>query len=114
MYQATPVAREFTSSGYIIAVIASLSFAMQPRAKFFQGLITNVFLTCLGVAITIFGLWCSRQAQLNTQSPGSTELYNSSAAAVSAVFLFFNVFAVNSFRAVLSLYYKLMNSDIRV
>jgi hypothetical protein len=114
MYQATPVAREFTSSGYIIAVIASLSFAMQPRAKFFQALVTNILLTCLAVLITILGLWCSRQAQLNTQSSGSMEPYNSSAAAVSAIFLFFNVFAVNSFRAVNSPYYKLMNSDIRV
>ena len=114
MYQATPVAREFGSSGYIAAVIATLSFAMQPRAKFFQGLIRNILFTCLAVPIAILGLWCSRQAQLNTQSPGSTELYNSSAAAVSAIFLFFNVFAVNSFRAVRSLYYKLTNSDTRV
>jgi len=100
MYQASPVAQVFGSSGYLVAVIASLSFAMQPRAKFLKSLILNILVTCVAVAFTIFGLWCSRQAQLNTQSPGSTALYNSSAAAVSAIFLFFSVFAVNSLRAV--------------
>jgi hypothetical protein len=102
MYQASPVAQVFGSSGYLVAVIASLSFAMQPRAKFLKSLILNILVTCVAVAFTILGLWCSRQAQLNTQSPGSTEVYNSSAAAVSAIFLFFSVFAANSLRAVIS------------
>jgi hypothetical protein len=100
MYQSTPVATQFGSLGYLVAIIASLSFAMQPRAKFLQGLIRNILFGCIAVPITTLGLWCARQAKLHTQPAGSTELYNSSAAAVSGVFLFFNVFAVNSFRAV--------------
>jgi hypothetical protein len=100
MYQATPVAREFGSLGYLVTIISSLSFAMQPRAKFFEGLLRNLFFTCLAVPLTILALWCAKQAKLHTQPPGSTALYNSSAAAVSATFLFANVFAVNSFRAV--------------
>jgi hypothetical protein len=103
MYRATPVANTFGSLGYLITIISSLSFAMQPRAVFLEGLIRNLLFTCLAVPLTILGLWCARQAKLHTQPAGSTQLYNSSAAAVAGIFLFFNVFAVNAFRAVLPL-----------
>jgi hypothetical protein len=73
---------------------------MQPRAKFLQGLFRNILFTCIAVPFTILGLWCARQAKNHTQPPGSQTLYNSSAAAVAAIFLFFNVFIANAFRAV--------------
>ena len=100
MYRATSVATDIGSLGYLVAIISSLSFAMQPRAKFLQSLFRNILFTCAAVPFTILGLWCSRQAKSHTQTPGSPALYNSSAAAVCAIFLFVNVFAVNAFRAV--------------
>jgi hypothetical protein len=100
MFQATPVAQEFGPQAYIVSIVASICFSMQPRAKFIQTVLSNVLLSCLAACITLLGLWCAQQAKLHTQSPGDTNPYNSSAAAVSAIFLFFNLFVVNAFRAV--------------
>ena len=103
MYQATPVAHHFGSQTYIVAIVASLSFAMDPRAKFLRNLFISLILYSIAAAVTCLGLWSARQAKLHTQSAGDSNLYNSSAAAVSAVFFFFNSFAINAFRAVFHL-----------
>lgn len=100
MYRADSVAQSIGSLGYLVAIVSSLSFAMQPRARFMQSLIRHILFTCVAVPFTIFGLWCAREAKNNSQPAGSKALYNSSAAAVCAIFLFFNVFVVNAFRAV--------------
>jgi hypothetical protein len=100
MYRATPVALNIGSLGYIVAIIASLSFAMQPRAKFLEGLFRNILFSCIATPISILGLWCARQAKYHTEPPRSQAAYNPSSAAVCAVFLFFNVFVVNVMRAV--------------
>jgi hypothetical protein len=113
MYRATPVAVDLGSLGYLVAIISSLSFAMQPRAKFLQSLFRNVMFTCIAVPVTILGLWSARQAKLHTEPAGSTAAYNSSAAAVCAIFLFVNNFAINAFRAVFPLYCGADDSDTR-
>jgi hypothetical protein len=100
MYRAKAVSDDIGSLGYVVAIISSVSFAMLPRAKFLQSLIRNILFTCLAVPFTILGLWAARQAKTNTQSPGSNALYNPSAAAVSAIFLFVDVYIANSIRAV--------------
>jgi len=100
MFQSNPVADMFGSLAYLTAIITCLCFTIMPRAKFLQSLIRHVLFTCLAVPMAILGLWCARQAKLHTQAPGSTDPYNSSAAAVSAVFLFFNAYIINAFRAV--------------
>jgi hypothetical protein len=111
MYRSKSVSDEIGSLGYLIAIISSLSFAMQPRAKFLQSLFRNILFTCVAVPFTILGLWCARQAKNHTQLPGSQAPYNSSAAAVTAIFFFFNVFVVNAFRAVTLPLYQ---SDVSV
>lgn len=100
MYRSGVVANTFGSLGYLIAIICSLCMAMVPRAKFLESIIRHIIFSCIAVATTILGLWAARQARNHTQNPGDTDIYNSNAAAVSAIFLFFNVFAVNAFRAV--------------
>ena len=102
MYRSTPVANEIGSLGYIVAIIASLQFAMQPRSKYLQSLLQNIIFTCAAVPYSILGLYCARVARQHTQAPGDRNRYNSSAAAVSAIFLFVNVYALNVFRAVYS------------
>lgn len=102
MFENAVVADYFGTLGYLIAIISSLTFAMMPRGKFIESVIRHIFFACLAVPVAIFGLWCCRQAKLHTQPSGSTELYNSSAAAVAATFLFFSIFTINSFRAVSS------------
>lgn len=100
MYQVTPIAQHFGPQTYLVAIIASLCFSFQPRAKFIQNIVQNILLSCLAASITLLGLWCARQAKIHTQSPGNENPYNSSAAAVSAIFCFFNLFVINAFRAV--------------
>jgi hypothetical protein len=115
MYQASSVANYFGSQAYIVAIVASFSFAMHPRGKFVRNLFVGLIVYCLATVISCLGLWCARQAKLHTQSASDSNPYNSSAAAVSAIFLFFSLFAINSFRAVLPLKFQKFNrSDARI
>lgn len=107
MYQATPVARHFGSQMYLVAIVTTLSFAMDPRARFLRRMFVSVIMYCLATAVTCLGLWSARQAKFHTQSRDDSNLYNSSAAAVSGVFMFFNLFAINAFRVVC---FSLMNN----
>jgi hypothetical protein len=100
MYQATPVARSLGVQAYPTAIVATLSFANDPRAKFIRNMFISLILYCIAAGVTCLGLWCARQARLHTEAIGDTSPYNSSAAAVSAVFFFFNQFFINAFRAV--------------
>ena len=100
MYRSSTVANQFGSLGYLVSIIASLCMAMVPRAKFLESIVRHIFFSCIAVAMTILGLWAARQARNHTQDANDKDIYNPSAAAVSAIFLFFNVFAVNAFRAV--------------
>ena len=99
MYQATAVSDHFGSQMYITAIVATLSFANDPRAKFIHNTFVSLILYCIAMGISCLGLWCARQARLHTSSPGDTSSYNSSAAAVSAIFFFVNQFSINAFRA---------------
>ncbi|KAI7577419.1 hypothetical protein KC346_g19548, partial [Hortaea werneckii] len=47
-YQATSYADMFTTIGYLVGVMAVLSFPIQPRAKFLQTMLVNLLTTCLG------------------------------------------------------------------
>jgi uncharacterized membrane protein len=100
MYRADSVAKTIGSLGYLVAIICSISMAMLPRAKFIESVIRNIFVVCLAAAVSILGLWCARQAKIHTQLPSNPTLYNPSAAAVAAVFVFFNVYISNVVRAV--------------
>jgi hypothetical protein len=101
MFRSQAVADNYGSFGYLVSIAALLSFANLPRARFFEGLLRNILGACLACPVSIFGLWCSREAKNNTGGPTSpTNPYNASAAAVCAVFLFFNVLFASAFRAV--------------
>ena len=114
MYRSTAVALNFGNLGYIITIISSLSFAMQPRSKFIQSLFRHLVFTLIGVAVSLLGLWSARQAKNHTQSPNNPAIYNPNAAAVCAVFLFFNVFAANAFRSVPAHLVVADSSDIQI
>ena len=102
IYQATSVANHFGPQTFIVSIVAALTFAFLPRAKFLQLMFWNLLLSCLVASISLLGIWCARQARFHTQNSDDLDPYNPSAAAISAVFLFLNLFAVNSFRAVLT------------
>ena len=100
MYRANDVAHEFGTLGYLVSIIASLTFAMAPRAKFLQMTFRHLILTLLATPISILGLWCARQAKNHTQAANDPDLYNPNAAAIAGVFLFFSAFWICSLRAV--------------
>jgi hypothetical protein len=79
--------------------ISVLSMAILPRAKFVQTMILNILSTCLGSAVALLGLWSGIQARKHTTPEGSKESYNSSQSAVCAIWLVFNIWAVNLLRA---------------
>lgn len=109
-YQGTSFADTFSTLGYLVAIMSVLSFAILPRSKFIQTMLLNVIAICLGAAVLLLALYCSVQARAHTTpvrspssngpSPGTSIVpYNSSASAVCAIWLFFNIYVVNTLRA---------------
>ncbi|KAI7363165.1 hypothetical protein KC354_g6695 [Hortaea werneckii] len=111
-YQATSYADTFTTIGYLVGVMAVLSFPIQPRAKFMQTMLVNLFATCLGCAVTLLAMYCSVIARLNTESNTAasgtsaaaaagiaTSPYNPSASAVAGIWLFAMIYAISAARA---------------
>jgi hypothetical protein len=70
-----------------------------PRAKFLQTILLNLIGICIGSAVALLGIWSGVQARLHTTPVGSTATYNSSQAAVCAIWLFANIYFVNVLRA---------------
>ena len=80
-----------------------------PRTKFVQTMLFNIIAICIGAAIALLVCYSSVQARLHTSLPMQTGSagasgtqqaveYNSSASAVSAVWLFFNILFANALR----------------
>ena len=82
-----------------------------PRARFFQNMFINIVAVCLGAAFALLEIYCSVKARQHSvkvspssgqgsPTPGAALTgYNSSAAAVSAVWLFFQTYMINTLRA---------------
>ena len=92
------MAEEFTTLGYLIGVVAILGFAIMPRAKFIQMLIIDVMAICIAACLALLTMYSSVKAREHTEQ-GPTSAYNSSASAVGAVWLFFQIWLVHTFRA---------------
>ena len=110
IYQSTAVADIYSTLGYLVAIMSVLSFAILPRSKYIQTMLFNIVGVCIGAAVALLTIYCSVQARAHTSpsvkatgngpSPGAAvATYNSSASAVSAIWLFFNIYLVNTVRA---------------
>ncbi|KAL4807869.1 hypothetical protein BDV18DRAFT_136306 [Aspergillus unguis] len=105
IYQADSVAAHFTTSGYVIAIISVLGFAIMPRAKFVQMMVLDVLAVCLAAAVNLLMMYATVKAREHTagsdqaSSTSGFPPYNSSASVTSGVFLFFQTYLVHSFRA---------------
>lgn len=114
LYQSTSFADHYATLGYLVAVMSILSFGIMPRAKFIQTMLFNIIGICIGFCITLLSIFCSVQARAHKipplsmgpksssggPSPGdSVAPYNSSASAVCAIWLFFNIYISNTRRA---------------
>ncbi|KAH0123202.1 hypothetical protein KCU67_g17870, partial [Aureobasidium melanogenum] len=113
-YQATDFADIFTTLGYLVAIMSILSFPIMPRAKFLQTWLLNMVAVCFAACIALLAIYCTVQARLHTEKAvrtggpdtggtpalgAPTSTYNSSAAAVSGIWLFFEIWIINTTRA---------------
>lgn len=106
-YEATGFADIYTTLGYLVAIMAQLSLAIQPRAKFLQSMSMNVLFICSGAAFAMLECQCviaaraAPSAASGTGTSGSAETpqYDASACAVAGLFLFIWVFLANVVKA---------------
>lgn len=100
MYEADKVAQVYSTLGYLVAIISILGFCIMPRAKFIQTMTMNVLATCVGAAIALLMVWSAVKAREHTTVPGAPlSRYNSSQSAVLGVWLFFQIYVVNTLKA---------------
>lgn len=100
MLQAQKVAQVYTTIGYLVAIISILGFCIMPRAKFLQTMTMNIIGTCIGSAFALLMLWSGVKARQHTTVPGAPpQRYNSSQSAVLAVWLFFQIYFINTMKA---------------
>lgn len=92
------MADEYTTLGYLIGIVSILGFAIMPRAKFIQMLIIDILAVCLGACFALLSMYSSVKAREHTEKEPSSA-YNSSASAVSGVWLFFQIWVAHTFRA---------------
>lgn len=92
------VAHEYTTLGYLVAIISIMGFAIMPRAKFIQMIIFDILAVCLAACFALLTMFSSVKARQHTATDPTVN-YNSSASAVSGVWLFFQIWMVHTFRA---------------
>lgn len=100
MYQSPAVAAQYTTLGYLTAIMSILGFPIMPRGKFIQTMSLNVLGVCLGAAVNLLALYTAVQARMNTAAPGAPpNAYNSSASAVCAIWFMVQIYLINYLRA---------------
>jgi hypothetical protein len=111
--ESTTVADFYTTLSYVVAIISILSFAIMPRALFIQTMFLNLVAVCLAAAFGLLEIYCAVEARRHTTPEGSSPnspvgpptpgvklvVYNSSASAVAAIWLIFQIYAINTVRA---------------
>ncbi|CRG90848.1 Dysferlin [Talaromyces islandicus] len=108
MYQADPIASEYNTIGYLVATIALYGQCCAPRGKYIQLLVQSLLCVCFGAASALLMVYCCVQARshsspIKSSSSSSTSTtavpYNASASAVAGVWLFFEMYILNTLRA---------------
>lgn len=100
MYQSNAVAQQYQTLGYLVAIMSILGFSIMPRGKFIQTIALDVIASCFGAAVNLLALYCMTQARKHTTPPHHPPTgYNSSASAVGAIWLMFQIYLANVLRA---------------
>lgn len=100
MYQSNAVAQQYQTLGYLVAIMSILGFSIMPRGKFIQTIALDVIASCFGAAANLLALYCMTQARKHTTPPHHPPTgYNSSASAVGAIWLMFQIYLANVLRA---------------
>ena len=102
IYQSDAISSVFGATGYLIAVGAILSAVLTPRAVYIESTVSNILFVSLTTLVSMFAMWTVLKARETTTAlSDAPEAYNSSASAVSAVWLFFMVYVINVSQTVL-------------
>ncbi len=112
-YQGKSFANDYTTLGYLAAIMGLLGMPIMPRAKFLQNITLNIIVVCIGGAVALLqGLVATSARKATTPaaatqgthigSSGSRESleYNAAASAVSGLGLFTTIYIVSYFRAI--------------
>ncbi|CAI7631717.1 unnamed protein product [Penicillium pancosmium] len=110
-YQSDAVARQFSTIGYLIPIMSILTIPVAPRARFFQNLIVSTLSVGFAVAISFLSMWCAVRARANTThipqgakgagpvAGAHVSPYNAAASVNMAIWMAFEVWLANTFRA---------------
>ena len=108
-YRADAFADEYTTLGFLIAIMATLTLAMQPRAKFLQAMFLSCIMVCTGAAVALLQIQTCVAARANSATPAAARAgssgsqqstqYNAAASVTAGVWLFFTVYVANAVKA---------------
>ncbi|KAL2818696.1 hypothetical protein BJX63DRAFT_383800 [Aspergillus granulosus] len=105
IYQSSAISDITLTVGYLSALISVLSQALMPRAKFLKIILFDLLATCVSASLCCLTVFCAVKARehtattpLDSESSGD-DGYNSSACAVSAVWLIVLIWIANGIRA---------------
>lgn len=88
---------KYGTTAYVSAIIAMFCMAPLPRAKFNQGIVLIALFECFAASIVLLGMYCGIKARESSSNP--TDRYNSSQAAVCAVWLFLDIWLFSMLRS---------------
>jgi hypothetical protein len=99
MYQTQPFTHVFGTLNTLVPIIALCCPYTMPRAQFLQAISLNLLFSVLACAMSFLGAYACLQARIMSEDKPANDRYNSSASAVCAIFLFFNIYTINAMRA---------------
>ncbi|KAF2156643.1 hypothetical protein K461DRAFT_272706 [Myriangium duriaei CBS 260.36] len=104
-FQSDSFAKAYATTGYLVAIISILSLPIMPRGKFIRHIVVLVVSLAITLATVLLAIFCCVKARKKhtsnvgqTQSGPNAATYDSSAAGVAGVWLFFLVWLVNVLR----------------
>ena len=100
IYQSNYFAGQFSTFGYLVSIVSILSNCLQPRVPFVKSILVTLLLLLIGTCVSLLAGYCNVKARQNTSTAATiSEPYNSSAAAVTGVWLFAIIWLANTMRA---------------
>jgi hypothetical protein len=106
IYQSNAIADITLTVGYLSALISVLSQALTPRAKFLKIFLFDLLATCVSASLCCLAVFCAVRAREHTIASTTTTSdgdgdggYNSSACAVSGIWLIVLIWIANGIRA---------------
>jgi hypothetical protein len=94
LYQIHAFAEYYTTLGYLVIIMAILSMANMPRAKFLQMLVVTISFALFAAALSMLAIYCCVRAR-----DGDVAAYSSSASAIGALWLIIQIFMMSALRA---------------